>query len=209
MACLGLSNPQTATNFHHQPTADWLIDTYWWRCAQSCRGWAVWINFSISPIPRQGLQSDKWLQDWCWRSFDEFFFWGAFLLNLPCNNFHPGNWLLLDKYLLIQAGLPKRRKDEAVCNLVFYLHYFTQSVLPCKNPGFLMRKSDVFCTKTGFNARDEAYKQALNVSRSAFLVRKDAKARWWHGHVMNLFMNLGNSISMCYSFIFDTIYTCI
>lgn len=69
-----------------------------------------------------------------------------------------------------------------------------------------MRKSDVFCTKTGFNARDEAYKQALNVSRSAFLVRKDAKARWWHGHVMNLFMNLGNSIAMCYSF-FDTIHT--
>ncbi|CAJ1333190.1 unnamed protein product [Effrenium voratum] len=30
---------------------------------------------------------------------------------------------------------------------------------------------------TGFNQRDEAYKQTLNCSRSAFLVRKDAKER--------------------------------
>eukprot|EP00435_Cladocopium_sp_Y103_P037402 s2353_g9.t2 len=30
---------------------------------------------------------------------------------------------------------------------------------------------------TGFNARDEAYKQALNVSRSSFLVRQEAKEK--------------------------------
>ena len=46
--------------------------------------------------------------------------------------------------------------------------------------------------KTGFNARDEAYKQALNVSRSAFLVRKDAKASGCHDDMMSFESSTGN-----------------
>ena len=45
---------------------------------------------------------------------------------------------------------------------------------PNPKAGLPKRRKD---EATGFNARDEAYKQALNVSRSAFLVRKDAKEK--------------------------------
>ncbi|CAK9038563.1 Uncharacterized protein SCF082_LOCUS22665, partial [Durusdinium trenchii] len=43
---------------------------------------------------------------------------------------------------------------------------------PNPKAGLPKRRKD---EATGYNARDEGYKQALNVSRSAFLLRQDAK----------------------------------